>query len=54
LGEDLDGGGGGPHAEEEWAHDVNLDDERAGGVDLDGRCMLEAHREEERGAWREP
>jgi hypothetical protein len=35
------------HAEEEWARDVNLDNGRAGGVDLDGGRAVEAHAEEE-------
>jgi hypothetical protein len=42
------------HKEEERAHGVNLNDGRAGGVDLKGGHAVEAHAEEERGTWREP
>jgi hypothetical protein len=42
------------HAEEEQVRGVNLDGGRAGGVDLNGGCTVEAHVEEELGvhmAW---
>jgi hypothetical protein len=35
------------HAEEERVRDMNLNGKRAGGVDLDDGCTVEAHVEEE-------